>query len=45
MNSKTITCPKCGEQFELSEGLYKDVEGSIRKHFDKELKNSLKEAQ
>ncbi len=43
MSDKTITCPKCGEQFELSEGLYKDVEASIKKHFDAELKVSQKQ--
>jgi hypothetical protein len=45
MNSKTITCPKCGEEFELTEALYKDVEASIKKHFDSELKKAQKESQ
>lgn len=34
MNQKMITCPKCGEKFELSEAISHDIEEDIKKKYE-----------
>jgi hypothetical protein len=34
MNQKMITCPKCGEKFELSEAISHDIEEEIKKKYE-----------
>ena len=36
MNQKMITCPKCGEKFELSEVISHDIEEEIKKKYENE---------
>ena len=36
MNQKMITCPKCGEKFELSEAISHDIEDEIKKKYENE---------
>ncbi len=36
MNQKMITCPKCGEKFELSEVISHNIEEEIKKKYENE---------
>jgi len=45
MNQKTIKCPKCGAQIELTKALSEDIEASIKKQYEDELKKLKIEAE
>ena len=45
MNQKTITCPKCGAEIELTKVLFEEIEASIKKHYADELKKVKADAE
>jgi len=45
MNQKTIKCPKCGAQIELTKALSEDIEASIKKQYADEIKKVKEEAE
>jgi hypothetical protein len=45
MNQKTIKCPKCGTQIELTKALSEDIEASIKKQYEDKIQKVKEEAE